>query len=391
MLDAYWGEFLINPCALELTLNACSHACAYCFANLNHPDRAFDAGSDMRLLADFGQRHTLPARLLQARYPVVISNRSDPFALSNYRQALPLMELLTGLDIPIMLQTRGGYGVAAALKVLPPSVWYITIETDSDTLARQLSPGAPIPSARLDLAAQLTSMGHSVVVGVNPCVEAWLPDPTALLTRLKHAGVWGVWIEPIHLSLRQVNRLSPTARARIGETVITLARARKRDTAHILATRAQARDLGLEVYSVGQPDPSDFFVPFRRHYPKTFPILQDYVNLVSARPGDLLTFDRFADLMETRLPPGTHGIAHYLATTHDLFTHYRIPHRMTYRQLLSIVWQDASTKFSLTRSPAFAFATYETRDGPVQLIDDHDGLPMLVYNPQGFTDYYVTI
>lgn len=39
MLDVYYGEFLINPIPLELSLNYCSHKCAYCFANVNQPGR----------------------------------------------------------------------------------------------------------------------------------------------------------------------------------------------------------------------------------------------------------------------------------------------------------------------------------------------------------------
>lgn len=35
----YTGEFLISPIAMELAMNFCSHACTFCFANLNKPKR----------------------------------------------------------------------------------------------------------------------------------------------------------------------------------------------------------------------------------------------------------------------------------------------------------------------------------------------------------------
>ena len=39
MIVPYWGELFVSPAPLEMTLNHCSHACAYCFANLNDPQR----------------------------------------------------------------------------------------------------------------------------------------------------------------------------------------------------------------------------------------------------------------------------------------------------------------------------------------------------------------
>jgi hypothetical protein len=120
-IDVFFGEFLISPIPLELSLNYCSHKCAYCFANLNDPERSVNVGAVARFLQDLPQRNTLQALLMKAGYPTLISNRVDPFAVTNYRIALPLMETMTGMGIPLAIQTKGGKGIPEALAFLPPS------------------------------------------------------------------------------------------------------------------------------------------------------------------------------------------------------------------------------------------------------------------------------
>lgn len=121
-ISVYYGEFLTSPCPLELSFNFCSHKCLYCFANLGKPGRFADVGRTLRLLQECDNRTTLEASLLRQRYPVVVSNRVDPFAASNHRQSLPVLRVMAGLGIPVAIQTRGGTGVDEALEFLPPSV-----------------------------------------------------------------------------------------------------------------------------------------------------------------------------------------------------------------------------------------------------------------------------
>ena len=167
----FYGEFLVSPVPLELSFNYCSHSCAYCFANLNKRDRRADIAATMNTLATYRQRSTLTAILLQQGYPVLVSNRVDPFAASNYRQFLPVLEVMSDLGIPVAIQTKGGRGIDQALDLLTsPTVFYITIESDQDEVVKRIAPGAPSIAERFELIALLRSKGHPVVVGWNPCV-----------------------------------------------------------------------------------------------------------------------------------------------------------------------------------------------------------------------------
>ena len=126
-LKPLYGGFLKIPLPIELSGNFCSHKCSYCFANLNSPTRTLDTKSVLNLLANFEKRKSLEALLLQLGCPVMISNHVDPFATSNYRQLVPIMKMMSELDIDYSVQTKGGKGWEEILEMLKPSVWYISI------------------------------------------------------------------------------------------------------------------------------------------------------------------------------------------------------------------------------------------------------------------------
>jgi len=387
MIKPYYGEFLINPVPLELSFNFCSHKCAYCFANLNQPGRKVDSAALMRFLQDYKTRETLQAQLLQQGYPVVISNKVDPFAASNYKIFLPVLEVLTALKIPVQIQTKGGQGVDDALDLMPPSVWYISVSFLDDDLRKKIEPGAPSLPSRLALIEKLVGLGHRVVVGINPLVPDWLPDPAPLLAGLKALGVWGVWVEILHLNTDQIKNLTERERAALTDPIMTRARKRKPhpvDKEHFRHTRALAAEMGLEVYSVGQPTASRFFEPYRELYPKTFPIMQDFINLcheAQLTPDDLISFDQFAGFMAPNLPQGKYRISHYLgATARTLWKKYHIPNELTYSQLLSIIWDQPETKYSLARLPNFSYAGIKQEDGWLQITDDNYNMPYLVFS-----------
>lgn len=396
MLEPYWGEFLVSPIPLELALNYCSFKCAYCFANLNLPTRTANVTAIMNLLADYPNRTTLAARLLQQGYPVLISNKVDPFAHSNIKQSLPIMRHMVRLGIPLSIQTRAGIdtqGVEEVLSFLPPSVWYISIATLDDELRKTLEPGAPAINARFHLIEKLCSLGHRVVLGLNPIVPEWCPDPKPLLRRAKDAGVEGTWIEMLHLSRDQVANMSPKEQGAIGEEILMRCRHKRRIEARtwqtFIGARNTAQELGLEVFSIGQGNASNFFAPFRALYPKTFPIMQDIVNACHAN-ADLspLSFAQFADLLTPQLPTGTLPIAHYIGSVaHKVLNTFRIPSQMNFRQLLAVIWQEPAMKCCPVRTHCFAYLAERENDEWVELVDERS-MRWVVFYPEGVLTYY---
>lgn len=393
MITPYFGEFLVSPIPLEMSLNACSYRCAYCFANLNDPDKQFDAVATLRLLRDFGQRQTPTARLLQDGYPIVISNRSDPFATSCVKQTLPILETMVEVGVPVMIQTKGGSAAYEAMNFLRPTLWYISLAFLDDAKRRAIEPQAPTVAHRLQLMADLTAKGHRVVLGLNPCVPEWLgEDGPRLLAEAKAAGVTGVWIEHLHLNRTQTARLSAREHAAITQPVIERAQRRTLDAetwSFIQEQFTTLADLDLPVFSIGQPLPSTFWQPARDLYPQTFPTLQDFVNACHASEfSGLIAFDDFADFMGHWLPTHATNVYDYIATTarNVQQTHTIARSGGTFRDLLRIIWQDTRCKQNPARMPCFAYAM----EGDTLLVDAND-LPFLVFIPEGVDDLTVDV
>lgn len=172
MIEPFAGEFAKVPTPLELALNYCSHKCGYCFANLNQPDRQANVQAIQNSIRKMysGESESITSALLREKRPVCLSNRVDPFATSNYQISTPIIELLTELEIPVYLQTKGGQGKAkdalehiASNVIKKPSLWYITIAQDSDAKAKQIEPAAPSITKRLELIDYLQSIGQLTV------------------------------------------------------------------------------------------------------------------------------------------------------------------------------------------------------------------------------------
>lgn len=392
----YYGEFLISPVPLELSFNYCSHKCAYCFANLNKPSRRADIGATVRMLASYKSRETLEAKLLRDGYPVLVSNRVDPFAASNYRQALPILAAMTELGIPITLQTRGGYGINEALQFLRPSVWQISVCMMDDELRQRIEPGAPSITSRLELIAQLRDQGHSVTVAFNPAVPEWQPDPTALFRAAQRAGAEGVWIEPMHLNPDQVANMTPRERAILTDAIIKRSQRRtaRDDLPYFHLARRLASELGLAVYSVHQPTASTFYEPWRRHYGrKLFPVGQDLINLLAQeQPDTLIPVAEIADGFAQRLPQGAWPVGHYIgSTSRQLFRGANpLPSKATYRDLLGIILTDVRCKSSPLRTHAVSLAAEKTPKGWILLVD-RNGMPYYVYNRTPNPSLYVHV
>jgi DNA repair photolyase len=400
VLDIYWGEFMVSPIPLEWAGEQCSHSCAYCFANLQQKHetqerRQSAIDRDMRLLANYPTRKSWAAYLLREGYPVLLSNRTDPFSKNNHLQALAAMKVMREMGIPMSFQTRGGYGIDDALEFLEPSCWYITIETLDDETGRRLSPAAPLPSERLALVRKLIAAGHHVVVGTNPYVKEWQPDPEPLMQAVKDAGAWGVWIASLHLSTRQEANMTPRQREAVGEDVIRRVKGKRRHAAEdresYLDAMVCAGSLGLEVYSARFPFPSRFWEPYEATYPKLFPTHQTVVNAAHEQGWGVVGFEDVWALLEPGLPAGVGPLDSYLGSTaHNIWRDHKVPTQMSYKQLLALSWMEPRIEFCIPRSYSFAYALKAAGDGYEPVLDDA-GMPKAAFVPETTDAWYEVV
>lgn len=393
----FHGEFLVNPAPLEASLNYCSHKCAYCFANLAAPGRTYNETVTTNLLDQYSSRTTLPAVLLQGKYPVVLSNRVDPFATSNYKQSVPLLERLVEEGIPVMLQTRGGRGVDTVLQFLPPSVWYVSITTLNDDIRKAVEPGAPTVQSKLVLINELVGLGHKVVVGLNPLVKEWAEPVEDLLQVVAVAGASGVWVENLHLNNDQINNMSLREVDAITYPILSRAKKRKcapEDAELFERARRICTELGMEVYSMGQPNRSDFFQPWKDLYPKLYPTMQDVVNYCHDRdygPGVPIYFDEVWDILRPNLLDGVRPIGQYIGSVaRQSWKDHGLTNQMTYLDMFKVIWKDPRIKSCPARMPSFSYMC-EVVGGKKIAHVDSNGIPLITFNPEGTLKYWYDV
>jgi DNA repair photolyase len=371
MLQLYEGNFLISHLPMELSLNYCSHGCVYCFANIGHRERRTALKSAIKLIRECRERETFIAWLLRNRYPVLISNRVDPFARSNYRETIPLAAELTAQNIPIAWQTKGGRGVSDVLRFLDsPQVWYVTITTLNADIAKRIEPGAPSPQERLALIEKLKANGHRVVLGLNPLHPDWCDSPYLLMKEAQKRGAEGVWLEFLHISKRQVKLMSEKEVAAMGgHDELKWISAKKHVAPQLsfysLAYQA-AEELGLHPYGMSGLRPGLFSALYHEVYPRCFPVLQDFQNHLAATGGSdlqMVTFSECAEFFEPRLPQGRFFISdyirsqivgrNYLATKLGL----ALSGAMSFRDILRMMWNYPDLPNAIGREFGFAFMT----------------------------------
>lgn len=397
-IRAYAGEFLLHPAGLEMSMNWCSHACTYCFANLMTPNRRADVRGIVGLLSEYGQRKSREARLLRAKVPLLISNHVDPFAGSNINQFEPIWELCRELEIPITWQTRGAHKPHLAIqeriiRETPKAVWYVSIPMLDDEKRKQVEPHAPSIGSRLDLVDQLVEAGHVVTIGINPITIQWMPRFEQLLDLLKTKGVWGVWMQAPYFGKSFKGNLTQKSRDRLGEEFIANCgeHGSKEDTENLLAAMAYAKEIGLQVFSTHMEEPTQFFDPYHKIYPSVMPYWHQLINAVDPliddnNEDDYVLLSR-AEALSTmsRLPeldwaePLRHARAkHYRAIVKTL-PDGRLP-KQTAEGFWRIVWNDElyCKRLGPLKYRRFAYASIKEGDNIIPLLDD-DGQKMIVY------------
>ena len=395
-LSVFWGGLFNNACIpLEMSLNWCSMGCSYCFANLNSPDRTGNMSQIMGLISQFQEKNTYAAALLRSGYPVTISNHVDPFADSNSRQALVILETMTELGLRYSIQTKCGKSGYDFLKFASPTVFYISIATMDEEVLRRVEPGAPSAKERFKFIEAARAAGHRVCVGINPVVPEWIGDPNPLCKTLASIGVESAWVQPLHLSCHHVDNMSDRERAAMGEAVLKRGRRFRKDLEMKEActrTRDAAVEHGLEVYDAQQRERSDYFRPYKETYPKTFPLVQDFVNHCYDKglgQNDPIYFEDWRDFMLPQLPAGVHPLRNHLgAVQYQQFwrsdRNDEIPRYMTYETFLEITWNNHDIVFHPCHVGCFTLAGgAKNEEGKYPLHLDDNGRYILLFRPDG--------
>lgn len=209
MITTFDGEFLVHPIPLEMSMNACSHGCSYCFANLRNSGRTFKAREFNSQMNRFYDGATFTARKLRQGWPVVLSNLTDPFSDNNEAFTEAVLAQFEAKGIPVFFQTKTGKNMLKLIDGMKPTGFYVTITCFDDGDSRLVEPGAPVTSERVAAIGELLKRGHAVMVGFNPLVKEWMDEGQldAMVERLKGMGVKGFYFQKLNVKKNSVELL----------------------------------------------------------------------------------------------------------------------------------------------------------------------------------------
>ena len=278
MLEVFLGGYLFHPAALDYSGDTCQNGCAYCFANIN---KEFREGKLQSAINAFYKKeaNTYQSILLQEGYPILVSNRSDPFTVRNQRDSIALFTHLAERKNGVFIQTKTGPGMDECLDLMKGRrdvVIYITVTTLRDDIAAVVEPHAPPPTERLRIAKKLHKAGYLVLIAVNPCSEAWMPrnDLETLAKELKKAGINHVCIEMLDIKRKRLALIGEGRKRRMGAAVDLLDSTREyvRECTQYLVAQ------GFQVAKRGMPFRSNLFADIKERLGVTMPVMQDFIN-----------------------------------------------------------------------------------------------------------------
>lgn len=380
MITPFFGEMLLAPLALELSTNKCTHRCVYCFSRLNAYKRKGTFSSIIHSLRS--QSDTYVSRLLRQKYCLCISNRTDPFADSNFFETSRILEVLTDMDHDFTIQTKTGRGIDEVLDFIKPCIWYITITTENDSLSKQLEPGAPVSSERFKTIDKLIQKGHQVFVGINPFNYIWVKDKESLVRRVKDSGAFGVVLQGLHFSGYMRGRQTVTEKQM---TPII-----KENDKHMDEMFDIVDSYGLRTEKFMRPEKSNLYAPFEKRY-KTMPMLSNFVNWAFDNKQDnaSVSFTEFMANVGGIAPSGQLPLEHFFYSTGR---NLKTPRNGTFKQLLKIVWSEPSIKNNPTNwGNCFSYLMQDDEDDSryINHVTDEKELPIMLFSKKGYKTKFV--
>ena len=387
MISLFTGGFLSDPCPLELSFNHCSAKCAFCFANLTVPDRTVDMKKVMSQIQRHQDSPTLVARLLRDKYPILISNRVDPFAKSNYQQAVPVMRVLTDLGIPYAIASRGGDGVDEVLSFAPRMVWYLSINQDQENIRKRIEPGGTTIESRVQLCEKLAKLGHVVHIGFNPYVPEWWEDFPGFARRLKDAGATGAYFQRIHINPKQRKNMTAKEIEAMGPVMKQAMNFKTYDYVPLQEAAVVAKDIGFHVYVPDLSSKSELDRDYRAVYDRVFPTNSDFVdwslaNIPASFP--ILSFADYCNVLAPSFPTGRFTLREYVGSASRQLLLDHTFNQGTFEDLLRIVWMEPEMRQSPIKLQEYSWAG--RAEDPQEIFVDEQDQPYMIFSPDGFKD-----
>lgn len=385
----YCGEYLKSPVPVHFGLNWCSHACFYCFANLNKPDRRTE-NSDLARMARWFSKGSGPIEYwyLATGHPLLVANDSDPLAKTNRETFRALHDLCRSAGVRIVYQTKGGEREDEdAILADRPTTIYVSVTSDNEAWLAQAERGAPGFAHRVDFIRRATAAGHHVVVGLNPFVPSWWNDLPGSLERLREAGAAHLWHGKLHFSRMQIEAMPKRQATQFSEWTAYGMKRRKPDEEAFAAFIAYADAIGFNCFDGQTSTKGDFWRPHFDvgGYP-FFPTIDGFfAHLRDIGGGKPVSFslDDFNDWAEVEGVPSNLSIysGYCMSFGRSLRNDGRRINPRSFVDVHALYWDWLNYPTTLALDELKIAVADD--NGDTVIVADEEGNPMAVYVPGG--------
>ncbi|WP_395765217.1 hypothetical protein [Elizabethkingia anophelis] len=386
MITPLTNSFLTNPVPLQLSLHLCSHGCMYCFSILNNPKRKADIKKILSVLKNHKTRNDITCFFLREKYPVLISNNVDPFSKNNHELTNQILDVLIDLNIPVQINTRGGYGWKEASEKLKPSLWYVSVPYSDDEVRKLYEPAAPSLDERFDMVKEIMKK-HKVMIGINPFDVQFSENHKKIIDQYSEIGIKYFWINAFHLNYKQQANLTDRQKEILGEDLLTRGAKKEFPTETIelyLAIKAYAEEKGCTIVGTPSGHYEPYFEDLYSVYPKTMPTQNDFFKWCeeNKKEGDFISFSEFYDFFAPLLPVIEGNISSYIYNKSNLDDKtYNKKMRLT--NVLHPYW-DSKAGLNLAKYyPVFSWVKKQT-ERKLDWVKDPEGDRMLMYHPNNY-------
>jgi len=360
VINVLAGLFLWHPYPITFEGNTCSHQCAYCYANARCNNRASGIKQAVKILKGDSNSKSLENLLYKSGYPIVMSNRTDPFSENNYTETRVLAQIVAEKENGVYVQTKLGREeyVDEFLDIIANKrnvMFYISVSTQNDDVAKIVEPGAPPPSERKRIAKKIAKKGYQVTIAFNPLVEEWASREDVLreCVEYKAAGINHFFFQKLHLSKGDISGMPENAITALKESGIDMGKytgKASRDRKLFVQYTAELAMLnGHHVMLDGMPFRTGYYDSVPEIYNgKYFPTHYHFANWAceNKKPGEVITREEYIQSME---PPirdiidaPFKGIDKYILRTarQVWYGNMKVQSIKTYRELLGLIYDD---------------------------------------------------
>ncbi len=238
-------RYSVNP------YRGCYHGCAYCYARPSHQYWGFGAGTDFdrKIIVKVNAPELLRERFEShdwAGDPITFSGNTDCYQPLEAARRLTrgCLEACAEYQNPAVIITKSAL-VARDLDVLTELATkarlrvYISIPFADDAKARQIEPGASVPSKRFAAMAQLSAAGIETGVAIAPIIAGLNdPDIPELLSRARAAGAQHAFKTALRLPAEvlpvfesRLTQAFPDSAHKVMSAVVQIRRGKKNESA----------------------------------------------------------------------------------------------------------------------------------------------------------------